>query len=282
VLRLAQDRRPDVVGLAEDRLAARSDVLAGELRKGVLGLGPHGLGHPLWHEVHHRDRRAVLEREGIGHAQGELRVRAATDRDEDPPDVARAALLDDRDVAGRLAYSLVDRRRDHRPAAVPVRARLAAPAEDHEVGFLLGGRLDDAGRGMATDPHEGVDDRALGRVVEHLLEEAPRLAGTGRALGQGHALRYFDDAERRELARPRLEQVRADADQLLRGERVRDRDEDPVGERLPAHEAPSSFQRWTRYGLSSSNSRAWRSTRSSAAAVVTCRFSMTKLPTRPK
>ena len=56
------------------------------------------------------DRRVVALGERVGEPQGELGVRAAADRDEDPPDVARAALLDDRDVARRLADDLVDRR----------------------------------------------------------------------------------------------------------------------------------------------------------------------------
>ena len=49
-----------------------------------------------------------------------------------------------------------------------------------------------------------------------------------------------------------------------------------------AGSAVDARQRSTRYGFSSSNWRAWRSTRSSAWSVVTSRFSMTKLPTRPK
>ena len=43
-LRLAQDRRPDVRRLAQDRLRARGDVLAGERGERVLRLGAHGLG----------------------------------------------------------------------------------------------------------------------------------------------------------------------------------------------------------------------------------------------
>ena len=85
---------------------------------------------PWRHEVHHGDRGVVAVGERVRDPQRELGVRAAADGDEDPPDVAGAALLDDGDVARRLADDLVDRRRDDRAAAVAVRAGLAAPAED--------------------------------------------------------------------------------------------------------------------------------------------------------
>ena len=172
---------------------------------------------------------------------------------------------------------------------IPVGAGLAAPAEDHQVGLLLRGRLHDPGRRVAPDADERMDHRPLGHVVQHPLQEPSRLPGPRRALGQRHALGHLDDPERRELAGARVHQRRADPDQLLRGERVRDRDDDPGRQRLAGHRAApalgpasSAFQRSTRYGLSSSNWRAWRSTRSSASAVVRWRFSITKLPTRPK
>ncbi len=152
---------------------------------------------------------------------------------------------------GRLAHDLVDGRADDRAAAgITARAGLAAPAEDHQVGLLLRRRLDDPGRRVPADPDERVDDRALGHVVQDLLEEAPRLPGPGRALGQRHALGHLDDAQRRQLAGSRLHQRRADADQLLRGQRVGDRDQDPRGQRLrghaPASAAPAARQRSTR------------------------------------
>ena len=93
-----------------------------------------------------------------------------------------AALLDDGDVARRLADDLVDGRREDRRAAVaPVVAgrRLAAPAEDDEVGLLLGGRLDDALGGVPPDAHDRVDRRAArGR------SRGPSGAAAGRA-GRG-------------------------------------------------------------------------------------------------
>ena len=43
------------------------------------------------------------------------------------------------------------------------------------------------------------------RVVEDALEQPPGVAGARRALGQRHALGHLDDAERRQLAGPRVE-----------------------------------------------------------------------------
>ncbi len=109
--------------------------------------------------------------------------------------------------------------------------RLAAPAEDDQVGLLLGRGLDDPLGGVAADPDDRVDRGPLRREVEDALEEASGVAGPGRALGERHALGHLDDAERSQLARPRVEQVRTEPDQLLRGRRVGDRDEDPGGQR---------------------------------------------------
>ena len=248
---LAQDRGPDVGGLAQEGLRLGGHELAGERREGVLGLRPDGLRDARRHEVHDDDRRVVAHGERVGEAQRELGVRAAAHRDQDPADLAGAALLHDRDVARGLAHDLVDGRADDRAAAgITARAGLAAPAEDHQVGLLLRRRLDDAGRRVPADPDERVDDRALGDVVQDLLEEAPCLPGPGRALGQRHALGHLDDAQRRQLAGSRLQERRADADQLLRGQRVGDRDQDPGGQRLcghaPAPAAPAARQRSTR------------------------------------
>ena len=94
------------------------------------------------------------------------------------------------------------------------------------------------------------------------------MPGAGRTLGQRHPLRDLDDAEGRQLASTRIEHRGAEPDQLLCRARVRDRDEDAGREgRAGRHQATPSAtpcsaacQRSTRYGLSSSNSRAWRST----------------------
>ena len=173
-----------------------------------------------------------MARDGVGETERQLRVRPAADRDEDAPDLLRAALLDDRDVARRVAHDLVDgRREDGRAVAVAAAGRAPAPAEDDEVGLLLGRRLDDALGGVPADAHDRVDGRPVRGVVEDALEEPPGVAGAGRALGQRHPLGDLDDPERGQLAGALVEHRGAEPDQLLRRHRVGDRDEDPRGER---------------------------------------------------
>ena len=290
LLGLAQDRVADVGRLAQDGLALALEVLLDERGERPFRLGADGHRDARRHEVEDDDRRAVVRRDRVGEADRELGVRAAADRHEDALDVARAALLDDRDVARRLADDLVDRRReDGRAAVAAVVAdrRLAAPAEDDEVGLLLGGGLDDALGGVPADAHDRVDRRPV-----RARSRAPSGAAAGRA---GRASRP------RTAACPRAPRRCPSADSspargssiaapsrisssavpgFATGMRIR------AGQRRPgAHPrlpSPAAFQRSTRYGLSSSNSRAWRSTRSSACSVVMCRFSMTNEPTRPK
>ena len=212
LLGLAQDRVPDVGRLAQGGLALAHDVLLDERGERPLRLGPDGQGDPRRDEVEDRDDRVVVAGDGVGEMEGELGVGSAADRDEDPPDVLGAALLDDGDVARRVADDLVDRRReDGRAGAVPAAGGAPAPAEDDEVGLLLRGRLDDPLGGVPADADDRVDGRAVGRVVEHALEEPPGVPRPGGALGQGHALRDLDDPERRQLARPPIEHRRARA-----------------------------------------------------------------------
>jgi len=286
LLRLPQDRVADVGRLTQDGLATAGDVELDERREGSLGLGADRKRDPGRDEVEDDDRRVVMDRDRVCEAERQFRVWSATHRDQDATDEFAAALLDDRDVARRVADDLVDRRReDGGAAAVMATGRAPAPAEDDEVRFLLGGRLDDALGRMPADAHDGVDRRAVRCVVEDPLEEASGVPGARRALGQRHPLGHLDDAERGQLAGPPVEHGGTEADQLLGRHRIGDRDEDPRGERWAVGHQPAasaSFQRLTRYGFNSSNSRAWRSTRSSAWSVVTLRFSMTKLATRPK
>ena len=246
-------------------------------------LGPHRERDAGRDEVEDDDRRVVIAGDRVRVADRELGMRPAADRDEDPLDLLGPTLLDDRDVARGVADDLVDgRREDRRAVAVASRRRAAAPAEDDEVGLLLGRGLDDALGGVPADAHDRVDRRAVRGVVEHALEQPTGVARPGGALRERHPLGHFDDAERRDLAVLAVEHRGAEADQLLGRHRVGDRDQDAHGERRPARHPPAAVQRSTRYGFNSSNSRACRSTRSSAASVGMLRFSMTKLPTRPK
>ena len=94
----------------------------------MLGLGSHGLRDAGRHQVHDRDGCAVAVRDRVREPERQLRVRAAAHGDEDPPDLLRAPLLDDRDVARRLADDLVDGGRDHRTAGVAGASRTCRPS----------------------------------------------------------------------------------------------------------------------------------------------------------
>ena len=62
------------------------DVLLDERGERPFRLGPDGQGDPGRDEVEDDDRRVVVAGDGVGEVEGELGVRAAADRDEDPPD----------------------------------------------------------------------------------------------------------------------------------------------------------------------------------------------------
>ena len=195
-LRLAQDGVADVRSLAQEGLAPAGDVLLDERRERTFRLDPDGQRDAGRHEVEDRDRRIVVAGDGVGEAHGQLRVRAAADRDEDAPDLPGAALLDDRDVAWGVAHDLVDRRREDRGAGrVAAAGGPSAPAEDDEVGFLLRGRLDDALGGVPSDTHDRVDRGPVRGVVKDALQESPGVPGASRALGQRHPLRDLHDPE---------------------------------------------------------------------------------------
>ena len=220
------------------------DVLPDELGERVLGLGADGERDPRRDEVEDRDLGVVAPGDRVGEAEGELGVGAAADRDDDPPDLLEPRCLTTAMSHGesRTTSSIVGENTDG-PVAVAAGRRLAAPAEDDEVGLLLGRRLDDALGGVPADPDDRVDRRALGREVEDALEEPAGVAGARRALGERHALGHLDDAERGQLAGPRVEQVGAEPDQLLRRRRVRDRDEDPGGQRRDGSVTPAPSAR---------------------------------------
>ena len=112
------------------------------------------------------------------------------------------ALLDDGEVARRLADHGIDGRAEDRPRAGVLagqrhlgclrlgtrglrRRRRSAPAEDDEVRALLADRLDHAVGSMAADAHHRPQlDALLVADVEHALEEAPRGSRLGGALAQ--------------------------------------------------------------------------------------------------
>ena len=104
------------------------------------------------------------------------------------------------------------------------------------------GCLDDPLGGVPADPDDRVDRRAVRREIENALEEPAGVPGAGGALAQRHPFGHLDDAERRQLAGPWIEHRGPEADQLLGGHRVGDRDEDPGRERSAnAHDARPLF-----------------------------------------
>ena len=217
---------PDARRLADQaRGASRSGVLADERVHGGLLALDRPLADPLRHDVEHDDLRAEALRQVAADPHRQLGVGAASDRDEDRLHLVEPALLDDGDVARRLAHDRVDRRREDRARPRPLtghrhlgrlglgpgrlrRGRRSAPAEDDEVRALLPDRLDDAIGCMTADADQRPQlDTLLVADVEHALEQPPRGPGLGGALGQAHALRHLDDSERGDLgaaARSRL------------------------------------------------------------------------------
>ena len=114
LLGLAQDRVADVGRLAQEGLAATVEVLLDERGQRALRLCPDRERDARRDEVEDDDRGTVEARDRVGVPDRELGVRAAADRHEDALDVLRAALLDDGDVARRVAHDLVDGRREDR------------------------------------------------------------------------------------------------------------------------------------------------------------------------
>ena len=160
--RCAHDHQLVVRRLLDDRLAharrladepgrpAHAGVLTDEgVDRGLLALdGPRA--DALRHDVQHHDLRPEALGEVAADAHGELGVGPAADRHEDRAHMVDAALLDDREVARRLADHRIDRRAEHRPRPGVLagerhlgglrlgprglrRRRRAAPAEDDEV-----------------------------------------------------------------------------------------------------------------------------------------------------
>ncbi len=120
-------------------------------------------------------------------------------------DLADAALLDDRDVAGPLADDLIDGGAEDR-LEVGLLGHASAgtvgatPAEEDEVGIFLRGQLDDAFVGTTADAHDGAQLDAFGRELEHALQQPPGLARAGGAFGELYAFGHLNDRERRDGA----------------------------------------------------------------------------------
>jgi hypothetical protein len=214
-------------------------VLLEERGEGVLGLGADAGRDAGRDHVEDDDPRVVAPGKCVGELQGELGVGAATDRDEDPLDLVEGALLDDRDVARRVADDRINRGREDGAVRGAATAGAPAPAEDEQVGVHLVRRLDDPLCRPAPDPDQRPDPCSLRGVVEDLLEQAPRLPRQRRAVRERNVLGDLHDAENGQLAGPRIHDLRTDPHEVFGRGRVGDGDEDPGGERRPRAHAPA-------------------------------------------
>ena len=100
-------RRPRRAAVAP----ARRHALPHERRQRALGLRADDAGDVRRNDVHHVDAGVEVAPQRGREAQRQLGVRAAAHRRQDALARPDAALLDDRDVARRLAHDLVDGRR---------------------------------------------------------------------------------------------------------------------------------------------------------------------------
>ncbi len=248
------------MALDEQRPRRVDGMLLDEARQRPLGLRSNYRGNVGRHDVHDVDGRLEVATQGRGVDQRQLGVRAAAHGSQDARHVLDAALLDDRDVARRVAHDLVDRGRED-SVRLALAARPTAPAEDDQIGLVLRSQLDDALCRPATDPDDRPQLNSGRRELEHSLQQAARLARLGGTLRKRHALGHLDDAQRGEDAAVR-DQRGADLDQVGCGARVGERNQDPLRQ-LGLHQS-ALCQRSTRYGLASSKARAWRSTKASA------------------
>ena len=173
--------------------------------------------------------------------------------------------------ASRTTSSIVGEKTVGRRCAVAAGRRLAAPAEDDEVGLLLRGGLDDALGGVPADAHDRVD-----RSCRRARSRARAGAAAGRGAPAWRPRRAASPRGPRRCPSAESSPARGSSIAapsrisssavigLATGMRIRAGERRLRGSRRSSAVAGRSFQRSTRYGLSSSNSRAWRSTRSSA------------------
>jgi len=168
-LGLTQDGVADVDGLAHGLLHMAVGMLADEVRQGPFRLRPDALGDAPRHEVQGHDLCVVAVGQGVGEAQGQLRVRAASDRHQDGSDLGRTALLYDRDSHGasRATSSMVGEKTDvglrrglSELAAQPKTMRSASSSVAASITPSAARR---------PDADDGVDRHAFGSVVEDAL-----------------------------------------------------------------------------------------------------------------
>ena len=197
----AQDGRGDVLTLDHPGNGDIAGVTLDEEAEVALGLGLDARIDAGRDHVQHFElgSEAALQSRGVG--QRQLGMRAAADRSQDAADLADAALLDDRDVAGSLADDLVDGGAEDRLEVFLLGHAASStvgttPAEEDEVGLFLCGQLDDALVGATADAHDGAQLDAFGHELEHTLQQAPGLARTGGAVGELYALGHLHDRER--------------------------------------------------------------------------------------
>jgi hypothetical protein len=183
--------------------------------------------HVARYDVQHIDLRIEVTAQRIGKAHRKLGMRSAAHGRQDALDARHAALLDDRDVAGRLAHHLVDRRAEHRGRAASTSGP-SAPAKENEVGLLFGGGLDDPFGCPTPDSNLGAQLDAFRRELQHLLEQPPRVARLRRPFRERDAFRHFHDSQCRERAAG-LHQGSADPHQVARRTRIRNRQQDSRG-----------------------------------------------------
>ena len=244
----------DAAALDERRLRAPVRVQPDECGQRPFRLGADDRIDARGHDVEGFDFGTQTAAQGVREAEGQLGMRAAAYRDQDPADVIDAALLDHRDVARRLADDLVDgwaedRVDRPRPGALPSRRwRWSAPAEKDQVGLLLGRRLEDALCGSSPDAHGGPQLDVIRCELLDALQQASCLASAGRSLGERRSFRHLDDAQRGEHA-AMLHERGADAHEVGRRARVGEGQQDagrqpaPTPAHVPAAlvERPAAF-----------------------------------------
>ena len=223
VVGLAQDRGPDVRGLADERVDRALDVLPHERGQRALGLGADGERDPGRDDVERGERRAVALRDRARDVERQLGVRAAADRHHDALEVADAALLDDGDVARRLAQDLVDRRRERRRER-PRALGLAAgdlPPQPKTMRSASSSAATSTMPSAACRPMRTIGWMRVPSGTKSRTRWSSRRACRARVAPSDRGMPSGTSTmpERGQLAAARVEEVGAEPDELLRGRR---------------------------------------------------------------